>query len=128
MTTTYEECQLATHLDDCVSCASHLHGYVRTCATGRGLTARAFVARRRQREIEIMQRLQERKAQGEFLDHRSFRELAQLERTHRVSDLASVDYCPHWTRDQGCPLHGELCSPERHPDLRRQVLAGGPAK
>ena len=80
MTAMYEQAQLAAHDNDCVRCTSHLHGDMRTCATGRDLVARALVAQWRQREIERMQRLLSRKARGEYLDHRNFRELQRLER------------------------------------------------
>ncbi len=31
----------------------------------------------------------------------------------RTAGLEVVSgYCPHYTVDQGCPLHGELCSPD----------------
>lgn len=26
--------------------------------------------------------------------------------------LVGRDSCPHYTRDNGCPLHGETCAPE----------------
>lgn len=28
----------------------------------------------------------------------------------RTPPVASID-CPHWTPEQGCPLHGETCNP-----------------
>jgi hypothetical protein len=28
------------------------------------------------------------------------------------SSLTLVNGCPHYTRDQGCPMHGETCAPE----------------
>ena len=27
-------------------------------------------------------------------------------------EVVKTHYCPAYTRDQGCPLHGELCAPE----------------
>ena len=125
MTTTYEQAQLTAHLDDCAFCAAHAHGAIRACPTGRDLVGRAAAAQHRQREIERLQRLQARKARGEYLDHRNFRELQRLDRVYGLYSVMSTDYCPSWTHDQGCPFHGEGCSPERDPVLRRQVLTDG---
>ena len=118
-TTTHEEMQRQQHQSECATCAAHVTGAINACETGVVLAGRAREAGNRQRAIETMQRLQMRKARDEYLDFRDFRDLKRLERIYGAS---ASGYCPSWRRDQGCPLHGELCSPERDPMLRRQVL------
>ena len=120
-TTTFEEAQQRQHRAECATCAEHVTGTINTCETGVALVGHALNAWRRQRAIETMQRLATRFARGEYLDSRDFSELKRL---GRIYGAGASDYCPRWTRDNGCPLHGELCSPERDPVLRRQVLTG----
>lgn len=98
---------LAAHRAGCDECSSAERP---NCAAGATLVGQALDARHRVSGLATLRRLAARQAAGQWLDRRDFRELVRLDRIYGAG--TTDDYCRSWTRDNGCPLHGELCSPD----------------
>ena len=121
-TATHEEQQYQAHEAECEQCrVRDAKGYARRCKTGGELMGRVQRINDRRRDIDRLAKLESRKASGQYLDRRDYRDLISLQR--RYAGASRTDSrCRHWTADQGCPLHGEMCSPERDPALVAEII------